>query len=117
MEKVIEFFKKNKATIVSILSAVLTLMIALSKIDMGTKVGVVVSILLVVIPFLIALISGKDMETTITLIVNAIVLIQQIVKEGKKVQEEDIIVSASEYPQEDKELTEEEIRELIIKGL
>ena len=38
MEKIKEFFVKNKATIISILSALLTFTIALSKIDMGAKV-------------------------------------------------------------------------------
>lgn len=109
MEKVKEFFKKNKATIVSVLSAILTLAIALSEIDMGAKVGIVTSILLVVIPFLLALVEGKDMETTIKLLINAIVVIQDIVKDSKK--KEDGIVGAR------KELTEKDIRKLITKGL
>ena len=108
MEKVKDFFKKYKATIISILSAILTFAIAISEIDMGAKVGIVVSILLVVIPFLLAVIEGKDTETTIKLLINAIVVIQDIVKSKKR---EDNIVGAS------KELTEEDIRELIIKGL
>lgn len=109
MEKVKEFFKKYKATIISVLSAILTFAIAISEIDMGAKVGIVISILIVVIPFLLALIEGKDMETTIQLLVNAIVVIQDIVKNSKK--KEDGVVGAS------RELTEEDIRELITKGL
>jgi len=108
MEKVKEFFKKYKATIISILSAILTFAIAISEIDMGAKVGIVVSILLVVIPFLLALIEGKDMETTIQLLVNAIIVIQDIVKNRKK--EEGVVGAA-------RELTEEDIRDLITKGL
>lgn len=108
MEKVKEFFKKYKATIISVLSAILTLAIAISEIDMGAKVGIVVSILLVVIPFLLAVIEGKDMETTIKLLVNAIVVIQDIVKSKKR---EDNIVGAP------RELTEEDVRKLITKGL
>lgn len=109
MEKVKEFFKKYKATIISVLSAILTFAIAISEIDMGAKVGIVVSILLVVIPFLLALIEGKDMETTIQLLVNAIMVIQDIVKNAKK-KEEGVVGAA-------RELTEEDIRELITKGL
>jgi len=108
MEKVKEFFKKYKATIISVLSAILTLAIAISEIDMGAKVGIVVSILLVVIPFLLAVIEGKDMETTIKLLVNAIIVIQDIVKSKKR---EDNVVGAP------RELTEEDVRKLITKGL
>lgn len=115
MEKVKEFFKKNKATIVSVLSAILTLAVALSEIDMGAKVGIVVSILIVVIPFFLAVIEGKDMETTINLLVRAIVVIQDVLKEKKTVVYENGVykdgVKAS------RKLTEEEIRELITKGL
>ena len=81
MEKIKEFFVKNKATIISVLSALLTFAISLSEIDMGTKVGVVVSILIVVIPFIISVISGADMETNIKLLVNAITLIQAIIRD------------------------------------
>lgn len=109
MEKVKDFFKKYKATIISVLSAILTLAIALSEIDMGAKVGIVTSILLVVIPFLLALVEGKDMEATIKLLINAIVVIQDIVKDSKK--KEDGVVGVR------KELTEKDIRKLITKGL
>ena len=108
MEKVKEFFKKNKATIISVLSAILTFAIAISEIDMGAKVGIVASILLVIIPFLLALIEGKDTETTINLLVNAIVVIQDILKNSKKAEG---VVGAH------RELTKEEIRGLITKGL
>lgn len=114
MEKIKDFFKKNKATIVSVLSAILTFAIALSKIDMGAKVGIVVSILLVVIPFLIAVINGEDINTTVQLLVNAITVIQKIVQESKKKDNDNQIVGASIV---EKELTEEEIKELITKGL
>ena len=116
MEKIKEFFVKNKATIISILSALLTFTIALSKIDMGAKVGIVVSILLVVIPFLISVISGADMETNIKLLVNAIVLIQDIIRDRtakEEVVDGDIVVGADFL----KEFTEEEIKEIITKGL
>ena len=114
MEKIKDFFKKNKATIVSVLSAILTFAIALSEIDMGAKVGIVVSILLVVIPFLIAVINGEDINTTVQLLVNAITVIQKIVQESKKKDNDNQIVGASIV---EKELTEEEIKELITKGL
>lgn len=112
MEKFKEFFKKNKATIVSVLSAILTFVIALSQIDMGAKIGIVISILLVVLPFVIAVISGEDINTTIQLLVNAITVIQKIVKENKEDNEK--VVGASIVK---KELTEDEIKELITKGL
>lgn len=117
MENIKNFINKNKATIISILSALLTFAISLSKIDMGTKVGVVMSILIVVIPVIISVLGGQDMEQSIKLLVNAITVIQQIVKDNKKeevVEDEKAIVKVGEG-QED--LTEEEIRELITKGL
>lgn len=116
MEKVKEFFKKNKATIVSVLSAILTLAVALSEIDMGAKVGIVVSILIVVIPFFLAVIEGKDMETTINLLVRAIVVIQDVLKEKKTVVYENGVYKDG-VTKASGELTEEEIRELITKGL
>ena len=116
MEKIKEFFVKNKATIVSVLSALLTFAISLSKIDMGAKVGIVISILIVVIPFLISVISGADMETNIKLLVNAITLIQQIIRDRTAQPEEiegNVVVGANYL----KEFSEEEIKELITKGL
>ena len=117
MENIKNFINKNKATIISVLSALLTFAISLSKIDMGTKVGVVMSILIVVIPVIISVLGGQDMEQSIKLLVNAITVIQQIVKDNKKeevAEDEEAIVKVKEG-QED--LTEEEIRELITKGL
>ena len=57
---------------------------------------------------LLALIEGKDTETTINLLVNAIVVIQDILKNSKKAEG---VVGAH------RELTKEEIRGLITKGL
>jgi hypothetical protein len=119
MENIKNFINKNKATIISVLSALLTFAISLSKIDMGTKVGVVMSILIVVIPVIISVLGGQDMEQSIKLLVNAITVIQQIVKDNKKeekeiAEDEEAIARVGEG-QED--LTEEEIRELITKGL
>ena len=116
METIKEFFTKNKATIISVLSAILTFVIALSEIDMGAKVGIVISILIVVIPFLISVISGADMETNIKLLVNAITVIQAIVRDRTAISEDfdgNTIVGSNYL----KEFTEEEIKELITKGL
>ena len=114
MEDIKVFFEKNKATIISVLSALLTFVIALSKIEMGAKVGIVVSILLVVIPFVISVVSGADMETNIKLLVNAITVIQQIVKNQKETEEVAQVVGASK---DVLDLTEEEIKELIVKDI
>ena len=114
MEKIKEFFVKNKATIISVLSALLTFVVSLSDINLGTKVGVVVSILIVVIPLLISIISGADMETNIKLLVNAITVIQQIVKNQKEAEEVAQVVGASK---DILDLTEEEIKELIVKDI
>lgn len=117
MENIKNFINKNKATIISVLSALLTFAISLSKIDMGAKVGIVISVLIVVIPVIISVLGGQDMEQSIKLLVNAITVIQQIVKDNKKeevAKDEEAIVKVGEG-QED--LTEEEIRELITKGL
>lgn len=113
MENIKKFINKNKATIISILSALLTFAISLSKIDMGAKVGIVVSILIVVLPVIISVLSGQDMEQSIKLLVNAITVIQQIVKDNKKDDSDKNIVRANDGT----ELTEEEIKELITKGL
>lgn len=118
MENIKNFINKNKATIISILSALLTFAISLSKIDMGAKVGIVVSILIVVLPVIISVLGGQDMEQSIKLLVNAITVIQQIVKDNKKeevAEDEEAIVKVGEG--QDTDLTEEEIRELITKGL
>ena len=118
MENIKNFINKNKATIISVLSALLTFAISLSKIDMGTKVGVVMSILIVVIPVIISVLGGQDMEQSIKLLVNAITVIQQIVKDNKKeeiAEDKEAIVKVGEG--QDTDLTEEEIRELITKGL
>lgn len=117
MKNIKNFINKNKATIISILSALLTFAISLSKIDMGAKVGIVISILIVVLPVIISILGGQDIEQSIKLLVNAITVIQQIVKDNKKeeiTEDEEAIVRVGEG-QED--LTEEEIRELITKGL
>jgi Sec-independent protein translocase protein TatA len=84
---------------------------------MGAKVGIVISILIVVLLVIISVLGGQDMEQSIKLLVNAITVIQQIVKDNKKeevAEDEEAIVRVGEG-QED--LTEEEIRELITKGL
>lgn len=113
MENIKNFINKNKATIISVLSALLTFAISLSKIDMGAKVGIVVSILIVVLPVIISVLGGQDMEQSIKLLVNAITVIQQIVKDNKKDDSDKNIVRANDGT----ELTEEEIKELITKGL
>lgn len=113
MENIKNFINKNKATIISVLSALLTFAISLSKIDMGAKVGIVVSILIVVLPVIISVLGGQDMEQSIKLLVNAITVIQQIVKDNKKDDSDKNIVRANDGT----DLTEEEIKELITKGL
>lgn len=115
IKKIKDFFIAHKTKIVSILSAILTFVIALSNIDMGAKVGIVVSILIVILPVLIALISNKDIETTINLLVNAIVVIQDIINENKKKEADTTTVKATKV--QNKELTAEEIRKIITKGL
>lgn len=117
MENIKNFINKNKATIISILSAFLTFAISLSKIDMGTKVGIVMSILIVVIPVIISVLGGQDMEQSIKLLVNAITVIQQIVKDNKKEETKNEEAIARVGEGQDTDLTEEEIRELITKGL
>lgn len=79
-----EFIKNNKAKIVAILTAILTFLISISQIDIGTKMGIVCSILIVVIPVVISFIDGRDMNKTITLLVNAIESIQQITKDQSR---------------------------------
>lgn len=116
MDKIRNFFTKNKSAIISVLSAILTFTISISQIDMGAKVGIVVSILLVVLPLIISIIGGDDIDKTIKLLVNAIVAIQQIVKQQQ--QGTDVkVVGASSKKKNILDLTEEEIKELITKEL
>ena len=114
--KFIDFIKANKAKIVAILTAILTFVISISEIDMGTKMGIVCSILIVVIPVIISFIEGNDMNKTITLLVNTITLIQKIVKDRKAVTEDfdgNTIVSSNFL----KEFSEEEIKAMLTKGI
>lgn len=115
MNKIKTFFEKNKATIVAVLSAILTFVISISRIDMGAKVGIVVSILLVILPFIISVINGDDLDKTIKLLVNAIVVIQQIVKQGQGIDVK--TVESSKKKKNVLDLTEKEIKELITKEL
>lgn len=116
MDKIIDFVKANKAKIVAVLTAILTFVISLSEIDMGTKMGVVCSVLVVSIPVIVSFIEGNDMNKTITLLVNAIEVIQEIVRNRTDVVEDfdgNTIVN-SKYI---KAYSKEEIRTAITKGL
>lgn len=115
MDKIRNFFTKNKSAIIAVLSAILTFTISISQIDMGAKVGIVVSILLVVLPLIISIISGEDIDKTIKLLVNAITVIQQIVKQQQEADTK--VVGASSKKKNILDLTEEEIKELITKEL
>ena len=116
MEKIMDFVKTNKAKIVAVLTALLTFIVSLSEIDMGTKVGVVCSILIVTIPVIVSFIEGKDMDKTITLLVNAIEVIQDIVRNRIDVSE-DMNGNAIVGTRYLKEYSEEEIKTAITKGL
>ena len=112
----IKFIKDHKAKIVALLTAILTFVISVSEINMGAKMGIVCSILIVIIPVIISFIEGNDMNKTITLLVNAIQVIQEIVKNKTDTAQDfegNVIVSTNYF----KDYTEEEIRELITKGL
>lgn len=115
MDKIRNFFTKNKSAIIAVLSAILTFTISISQIDMGAKVGIVVSILLVVLPLIISIIGGDDIDKTIKLLVNAIVVIQQIAKQQQGVDVK--VVGASSKKKNILDLTEEEIKELITREL
>lgn len=115
MDKIRIFFTKNKSAIIAVLSAILTFTISISQIDLGAKVGIVVSILLVVLPLIISIIGGDDIDKTIKLLVNAIVVIQQIVKQQQGIDVK--VVGASSKKKNILDLTEEEIKELITKEL
>lgn len=75
-----DFYNKYRPTIISILSALLTFFIALSKLNLGTKVGVFVSIVIVVLPVILSTMENKSQEITIRLLINAIEVIQKIIK-------------------------------------
>jgi uncharacterized membrane protein len=76
----VDFYNKYRPTIISILSALLTFFIALSKLNLGTKVGVFVSIVIVVLPVILSTMENKSQEITIKLLINAIEVIQKIIK-------------------------------------
>ena len=125
-----EFIVKNKATIISILSAVLSLAIGLSKIDLGAKVGIIVAILVVVIPVLLNVMTEGFSDKTVDLIVNAVSIIQQIILgvNAQPLKAADIPDGLAVDESEDFEddvteeeykivFTKEEIKELLLKGL
>lgn len=132
-----EFFVKNKATIISVLSALLSLAVGLSGIDLGMKVGIIVAILVVVLPVFINLLTEGFNDKTVDLIVNAVSIIQQIIINANSAP-----LKAAEFPEDgtiseinkdnESEVTEdevvidesnidiftkEEIREFLLKGL
>jgi uncharacterized membrane protein len=76
----VDFYNKYRPTIISILSALLTFFIALFKLNLGTKVGVFVSIVIVVLPVILSTMENKSQEITIKLLINAIEVIQKIIK-------------------------------------
>ena len=123
MDKFVQWIKNNKAKIVAVLTAVLTFVISISEIDLGTKMGIVCSILIVIIPVIISFIEGKDMNATITLLVNAIEVIQEIVKQTQpQVSSERVHLATAldiintDVPK-DTTLTKEEIKERLVQGL
>ena len=123
----IDFIKKNKATIISVLTAVLSLAIGLSKLDLGVKVGAIIAILVVVIPVFINLLTEGFNDRTVDLIVNAVSIIQQIlINTGAVVALGDVDVESEtttdigEVAPEEEDyspiiLTKDEIREMLLQ--
>ena len=122
-----EYIKKNKAAIISVLTAILSLAVGLSSLDLGVKVGAIIAILVVVIPVFINLLTEGFNDTTVNLIVNAVSIIQKIlvangaVVVGTENTDTETIEDTEENEENEKstpvEFTKEQIREMLLENL
>lgn len=125
-----EWIKTNKATIISVLTAILSLAVGLSSLDLGIKVGAIIAILVVIIPVFINLLTEGFNNRTVDLIVNAVAIIQKILvvngsttvgvtamlDENQAINIEDAIPEKIK-PVEPIEFTKEEIRQMLLENI
>lgn len=124
-----KFFSENKATIISVLTAILSLAVGLSTLDLGVKVGAIIAILVVVIPVFINFLTEGFNDRTVNLIVNAVSIIQKIlVANGMSVVGIEAVIDEEEVNVEDAvpekiktvtpiEFTKEEIKEMLLENI
>ncbi len=125
-----KFFSENKATIISVLTAILSLAVGLSTLDLGVKVGAIIAILVVVIPIFINVLTEGFNDRTVNLIVNAVSIIQKIlvangmvaVGAGEMPEEIETVDVEDAVPEEIKpvapvEFTKEQIKEMLLENL
>lgn len=125
-----KFFSENKATIISVLTAILSLAVGLSTLDLGVKVGAIIAILVVVIPIFINVLTEGFNDRTVNLIVNAVSIIQKIlvangmvaVGAGEESEEIETVDVEDAVPEEIKpiapvEFTKEQIKEMLLENL
>ena len=125
-----KFFAENKATIISVLTAILSLAVGLSTLDLGVKVGAIIAILVVVIPIFINILTEGFNDRTVNLIVNAVSIIQKIlvangmvtVGTGEVSEEIETVDVEDAVPEEIKpvvpiEFTKEQIKEMLLENL
>ena len=125
-----KFFAENKATIISVLTAILSLAVGLSTLDLGVKVGAIIAILVVVIPIFINILTEGFNDRTVNLIVNAVSIIQKIlvangmvtVGTGEVSEEIETVDVEDAVPDEIKpvvpiEFTKEQIKEMLLENL
>lgn len=125
-----EWIKTNKATIISVLTAILSLAVGLSSLDLGIKIGAIIAILVVIIPVFINFLTEGFNDRTVNLIVNAVAIIQKILvangsttvgvtailDENQAINIEDAIPEEIK-PVEPIEFTKEEIRQMLLENI
>lgn len=115
MEKIINYVKAHKAQIITIITGMLSLLVAINKdITMGAKAGLVITFMTVALSMLLSVIQTGFSDETIRLIVKAIQIIQEIVVNDARVEVEDenkeVVSSKGKIM-----LTEDEIKEKLIE--
>lgn len=111
MEKIINYIKSHKAQIITMITGMLSLLIAINKdISMSAKAGLVIALATVALSMLLSILQTGFSDETIRLIVRAIQIIQEIVAGGKEEEDKEVVSSKRAVM-----LTEDEIKEKLIE--
>lgn len=112
MEKFISYIKSHKAQLITIITGVLSLLVAINKdITMSAKAGLVITFMTVALSMLLSVIQSGFSDETIRLIVRAIQIIQEIVAEDREEDGDKEVAKSKRLVM----LTEDEIKEKLIE--
>lgn len=112
MEKFISYIKSHKAQLITIITGVLSLLVAINKdITMSAKAGLVITFMTVALSMLLSVIQNGFSDETIRLIVRAIQIIQEIVAEDREEDDDKEVAKSKRLVM----LTEDEIKEKLIE--